>query len=89
VIPKEDEESDDTDAETVYETEIARMVVPGGRAKEVRRGGHRSDSESECVNWELLERTEEQDISTSKSIKMRFSIIINVIHYNCFVLFSL
>lgn len=59
VIPEEDEESDDTDADTVYETEIARMVVPGG--KEVRRGSDRSDSETESVNWEVLERTEEQE----------------------------
>ncbi|KFY53679.1 hypothetical protein V496_07408, partial [Pseudogymnoascus sp. VKM F-4515 (FW-2607)] len=58
VIPEEDE-SDDTDADTVYETEIARMEVPG--VKEVRRGSDRSDSETESVNWEVLERTEEQE----------------------------
>ncbi|KFY06411.1 hypothetical protein V491_08647, partial [Pseudogymnoascus sp. VKM F-3775] len=58
-IPEE-EDSDDTDADTVYETEIARMEVPG-TSKEVRRGSERSDSETESVNWEVLERTEEQE----------------------------
>lgn len=60
VIPEEDE-SDDTDADTVYETEIARMEVPGVKEKEVRRGSDKSDSETESVNWEVLERTEEQE----------------------------
>lgn len=60
VIPEEDE-SDDTDADTVYETEIARMDVPGVKEKEVRRGSDKSDSETESVNWEVLERTEEQE----------------------------
>lgn len=59
VIPEEEEESDDTDADTVYETEIARMEAPGVKDKEVRRGSDKSDSES--VNWEVLERTEEQE----------------------------
>ncbi|OBT66171.1 hypothetical protein VE03_05097 [Pseudogymnoascus sp. 23342-1-I1] len=61
VIPEEEEDSDDTDADTVYETEIARMEVPGVKDKEVRRGSDRSDSETESVNWEVLERTEEQE----------------------------
>lgn len=60
-IPEEDEESDDTDADTVYETEIARMEVPGIKDKEARRGSNKSDSETESVNWEVLERTEEQE----------------------------
>lgn len=60
VIPEEDE-SDNTDTDTVYETEIARMEVPGGKDKVVRRGSDRSDSETESVNWEVLERTEEQE----------------------------
>ncbi|OBT78917.1 hypothetical protein VF21_02776 [Pseudogymnoascus sp. 05NY08] len=61
VIPEEDEDSDDTDADTVYETEIARMEVPGVKDKEARRGSDKSDSETESVNWEVLERTEEQE----------------------------
>lgn len=58
-IPEE-EDSDDTDADTVYETGIARMEVPG-TSKEARRGSDRSDSETESVNWAVLERTEEQE----------------------------
>jgi hypothetical protein len=61
VIPEEDEDSDDTDADTVYETEIARMEVPGVKDKEARRGSDQGDSETESVNWEVLERTEEQE----------------------------
>ncbi|ELR08602.1 hypothetical protein GMDG_03293 [Pseudogymnoascus destructans 20631-21] len=56
VIPE-----DDTDADTVYETEIARMEVPCVKDREVRRGSHKSQSETESVNWEVLERTEEQE----------------------------
>lgn len=61
VIPEEEEDSDDTDADTVYETEIARMEVPGVKDKEARRGSDQGDSETESVNWEVLERTEEQE----------------------------
>ncbi|KFY30612.1 hypothetical protein V494_08095, partial [Pseudogymnoascus sp. VKM F-4513 (FW-928)] len=60
VIPEE-EESDDTDADTVYETEIARMEVPGVKDKEARRASDKSDSETESVNWEVLEQTEQQE----------------------------
>jgi hypothetical protein len=38
---------------------IPRMEVPG--VKEARRGSDKSDSETESVNWEVLERTEEQE----------------------------
>ncbi|KFZ02841.1 hypothetical protein V501_09455, partial [Pseudogymnoascus sp. VKM F-4519 (FW-2642)] len=61
IIPEEEEDSDDTDADTVYETEIARMEVPGTKDKEARMGSDKSDSETESVNWEVLERTEEQE----------------------------
>lgn len=72
VIPEEDE-SDDTDADTVYETEIARMEVPGVKDKEVRRGSDKSDSETESVNWEVLERTEEQEPRDQDTEDVRFS----------------
>lgn len=46
-----EEDSDDTDADTVYEK--------GGAAR--GEGGRGSDSSADSINWEVLERTEEQE----------------------------
>ena len=53
-----EEEEGDSDEATIYEAQIARMEVPRVREDESR---HASDSEGEGVNWEGLERTEDQE----------------------------
>jgi len=53
------EDSDDTDADTVYEKEGA-VGDTGGRG-EGGKGRRGSDSSAGSVNWEVLERTEEQE----------------------------